>query len=232
MGIRFTKVGLFYCTYNSALDKDLYDFAKDVISGKEKSTKTYRKIAERISDRLAEDIKRIVGFSVEGYGNEIDASQIQRIWKDHSMKDIKDIGRIRYAIDNYDDIRVGNNKTKYKNDDNSVAKTVELVTKIGNKFYYVVEAVPDAKIKALHVISAYINKNNTFPGEAVSKDPSRYVQDEPQSNVLFKGSTLNSGGNYGSKNNTLPDSNASKVNISPSSENASKTYINALKEAG
>jgi len=27
--------------------------------------------------------------------------------------------------------------------------------------------------------------NDTFPGVAVSNDPSRYVQDEPQSNVSF-----------------------------------------------
>lgn len=50
-------------------------------------------------------------------------------------------------------------------------------------YYYVVEAVPDTKHKTLHVISAYINKNDTFSGVAVSNDPSRYVQDEPQSNV-------------------------------------------------
>ena len=39
------------------------------------------------------------------------------------------------------------------------------------------------QLKTLHVVTAYINKNDTFLEEAVSKDPSRYVQDELQSNV-------------------------------------------------
>ena len=33
------------------------------------------------------------------------------------------------------------------------------------------------------MVSAFINENDTFPGVAVSNDPSQYVQDEPQSNV-------------------------------------------------
>ena len=37
----------------------------------------------------------------------------------------------------------------------------------------------------IHSICAFANdiENDTFPGVAVSNDPSHYVQDEPQSNV-------------------------------------------------
>lgn len=64
-----------------------------------------------------------------------------------------------------------------------MAKTVEIQKKIGDDFYYIVEAVPDTKLKKLRVVTAFINKNDTFSEVAVSNDPSRYVLDEPQPNV-------------------------------------------------
>ena len=36
--------------------------------------------------------------------------------------------------------------------------------KVGEGYYYVVEAVPDSEKKRLHVVSAYINKKDTSPG--------------------------------------------------------------------
>ncbi|MBQ2934440.1 MAG: DNA/RNA non-specific endonuclease [Clostridia bacterium] len=41
----------------------------------------------------------------------------------------------------------------------------------------------DAKLKSLHITSAYINKKDTFSDVLVSEDPKRYVQDEHQPNV-------------------------------------------------
>jgi hypothetical protein len=58
-----------------------------------------------------------------------------------------------------------------------------LQKKIGDNFYYVVEAVLDAKVKSLHIISAYISKKDTFPDALLSNDPKRYVHNEHQSNV-------------------------------------------------
>ena len=177
--------------YDQAEDNDLAEFVGSVVVGNARE-KDYRVISKHISDRLAIEIQKIVGLNVSGYGNEIDKGQVEHILKEHgehgrsdnSMADVGDIARIGYAIENFDKIREGNNRSKYKNSDGTKAKTVELQTRIGNNFYYVVEAVPDAKVKKLKVVSAYINKKDTFSEVAVSNDPSRYVQDESQSYVF------------------------------------------------
>ncbi len=185
--------------YDIAEDKSLYQYIKDALDGK-LPKKSFHKLSDKISERLATDIEKIVGFSVKEYSNEISPSSIEHINKDHgrngksdkSMSNLHDLAKVNYVINNYDAIREGKESKLYKNKDGSHARTVELQKKIDDGFYYVVEAVPDAKTRALHVISAYINKKNTFSEVAVSKDPSRYVQDELQSNVFNNIITQNS----------------------------------------
>ena len=64
----------------------------------------------------------------------------------------------------------------YKGRTDSSMSDIRNLARIG----YVVEAVPDTKLKKLRVITAFINKNDTFSEVAVSNDPSRYVPDESQ----------------------------------------------------
>lgn len=160
---------------------------------KQERKKEYQTISASIPIKLAEAIKEIVGFSVDDFGNEIDCGQAEHIWKEHgnngradnSMSDINNFAKIGYVVNNFDQIREGKNKSKYRNSDGKLAKTVEIQKKIGEYFYYIVEAVPNTKRKRLQVVSAYINRNDTFSEVAVSSDPSRYVHDESQSNVSF-----------------------------------------------
>ena len=176
--------------YIDSEDVILREFIISVLEGKT-NRKEFQTISVHIPNRLAEAIKSIVGFSVNGFGNEIDKGQTEHIWKEHgnngrsdnSMADIRDLARIGYVVNNFDNIRAGKNRSKYKNADGTLAKTVEIQKRIGDKFYYVVEAVPDTKLKKIRVVSAFINKNDTFSEVAVSNDPSRYVLDEPQPNV-------------------------------------------------
>lgn len=136
--------------YLDSEDACLKTFMENVLEGAT-GQKKYQTISVHISEKLAEAIKNIVGFSVCDYGNEIDKGQVEHIWKehgkngrsDHSMSDIRDFARIGY----------------------------------------VVEAVPDTKLKKMRVITAFINRNDTFSEVAVSNNLSRYVLDEPQSNV-------------------------------------------------
>ena len=181
--------------FNKNEDESLYEYIRKAIAG-ELPKKSFYKLSESIPQNLADDISRIVGFDVSGYGNEISPGNIQHINKRHgtngtqdqSMSDLHDLAKIEYAVRNYDAIREGKRSNQYKNKDGSPASTVEIQTRIDGGFYYVVEAVPDATLKTLHVVSAYKNKNDTFSGEAVSKDPSRYVRDDLQSNVSVKNS--------------------------------------------
>lgn len=172
--------------YEKSENKELYDFAMNSKNGLNPK-KAYFKLSNSISERLADDIKKCLGINVKGFGNEISDNGIKHIEKrhgsngiaDHSMENLHDIARIAYAINGYEKIREGNYSGEYH------CKTVVLQKKLGEKYYYVVEAAPDTKHKTLHVVSAFINENDTFPGVAVSNDPSQYVQDEPQSNVSF-----------------------------------------------
>ena len=176
--------------YHNSEDLELYQFVRDSIDGK-LPRKSYYKLSESISDRFANDIEKIVGFSVKGYTNRVAPGNIEHICKEHgangrsdkSMSDLHDLAKINYIIENYVKLRMGKMSKEYKNSDGSRAKTIELQKKIDDRYYYVIEAVPCAKVKSLHVVSAYTNKNDTFSEVAVSTDPSRYVQDELQHNV-------------------------------------------------
>lgn len=212
--------------YSASEDTNLYQYVQDALSGK-LPKKSYYKISDTISDRMAKDIENIVGFSVKGYGNEISPGSIRHINKehgengrtDHSMKDYHDLAKVSYVIDNYDNIKEGKRSEEFKNSDGTYAKTVELQKKIDDGFYYVVEAVPDAKNKTLHIVSAYINKKDTFSDVLVSNDPKRYVQDEHQPNV--------------SLNNSIPqnDKNASsEVKYSLTSDTEGRTLSKEQQE--
>ena len=176
--------------YFSSEDTNLHQYIKDALSGN-LPKKSFYKVNKIIPDRLATDIEKIVGFSVKGYSNEIAPGNIQHIEnehgpngrKDQSMKNHHDLARISFVVENYEKIKEGKISGEYKNSDGTNSKTVVLQKKINDEFYYVVEAVPDATLKTLHIISAYKNKKDTFSDVPVSNDPRRYVHDEHQPNV-------------------------------------------------
>lgn len=176
--------------YKMSENGELYQFIQDSLDG-ELSKKTYHKLSSSISDRLANDIEKIVGFSVQGYSNEISSEHVRHIQNrhgpngksDHSMQDLHDVARIGYVVDHHDKIIEGDLNHEYKNRDNSFSRNVILQKKIEDNYFYVVEAVPDTVRKTLHVVSAYINKNDTFPVVSDTKSLDSNVQNELQSNM-------------------------------------------------
>ena len=178
--------------YDLSEDKNLKKYIEDALSGK-LPKKSFYKINEVIPIRLAKDIERLVGFSVKEFGNEISPNHIKHVIDrhgkngkvDHSMKNISDFARIGYIIEKYDCVIKGDINKEYRNRDGTPSNNIVLQKKIADNYYYVVEAVPDANKKILHVVSAHINKNDTFPvvGNAISPNPD--VRNEPQSNVSF-----------------------------------------------
>lgn len=171
--------------YDMSEDKNLYQYIQDVLNGTV-SKKSYYKLSDAISKRMAKDIKKIVGFSVEEYGNEISAKRIIHITERHgvngradqSMSDYHNIAKIAYVIDNYDKMMKGKEDREYKNRDNTYCKNIILQKCIEDKFYYVVEAVPDSKLKKIRVVSAFINRNDTFPTVANAKRLNSDVRNE------------------------------------------------------
>lgn len=123
-----------------------------------------------VPDKIASTIEKITGIDVKGFRVAIEARQIYHILNDHgpkgtsdhSMADPNDIARIGYTLDDPDDIREsGTTKayTHFKNGKNRLAPTVRYEKSIGDKSYYVVQAVPDTKAKILYVVSAFIEKS-------------------------------------------------------------------------
>lgn len=162
-----------YSEYN---DKDFYDFILKARDEKIPDNSIFV-LKESLDSGLSFEISKVVGFDVSGFKNIIEPSEIRHIIKEHgengtsdrSMRDLHDLEKISYVIENWDRVELGKGSKKYKNRDNSKAKTIVIQKKIEDNYYYVVEAVPNNARKNIYVVSAYINKNDTLSNVVVHK---------------------------------------------------------------
>ena len=156
--------------YVNSVDDDLLNWVNDV----EKGNHTFKR--EKIADtgeREIDDIMSILGIDVTGFTHTLTTTGIEHIIdrhgkngkKDFSMKDNHDIARIKYVIENYDNVERlldQNGDPVYSHAfmgaDNTPAPMIRYSKKI-NGTYYVAEAVPDGRYKRLWIQSAYIQKN-------------------------------------------------------------------------
>ena len=122
-----------------------------------------------VSDDVATEIKKITEIDVFGWKVKIEARQIKHILNDHgengttdhSMSDEQDIARIEFTISAPDSLREGGRTQAYSSFEkgfNRTAKTVLYEKIIGDKSYYVVQAVPVTKAKTLYIVGAFIGK--------------------------------------------------------------------------
>lgn len=80
---------------------------------------------------------------------------------DQSMSNDNDIAKMEIAFNSYDKISNGGRTKAYtymKNGHNKTAPTVLYEKEIGEKSYYVVQAVPETKKRTLYVVTAFIGK--------------------------------------------------------------------------
>ena len=167
--------------YQNATDTGLVDFVQNAAQnpgGKERYT------LNPVSDRAAADIKNITGVDAAGNQTVLESRMAEHILRrhgengeaDHSMRDINDIGRIQYVLDNYDSVVDGGTTQSYVTNvdgKNRPAKTV-VFSKAVNGTYYVVEAVPDTSKHITYITSAYMTKNK--PTGVQSADASAPAQ--------------------------------------------------------
>ena len=179
--------------YENSEDKELYQFIQDALADKIPGKFTYE-LQAKIEPRLVKDIKETLGMSVDGFSNKLSKDNIVHIFQrhgiqgsaDHSMADLHDLAKIEYVLGHYDKLIYKNSyNRRYKNADNTSAPEIILQKAIDEKYYYVVEAVPDSKAKSLFVVSAYINKNDSFEQAVVQKSLPRYVRNELELNESF-----------------------------------------------
>ena len=120
-----------------------------------------------VPDGIADRILNLTGTDPHGFRMAIEARQIHHILNDHgknggadhSMSDPADLARLEYVLWNPDEIRSPSKTRAYlhfKRGKNRPADTVLYDKRIGEKSYYVVQAVPDTKAKTLYVVTAFI----------------------------------------------------------------------------
>ena len=153
--------------YQNSTDTALVDFVRRAAEnpgGKERYT------LNPVSERAAADIKKITGVDTAGNQTVLEQRMAEHILRRHgeagksdsTMRDLNDIGRIQYVLDNYDSVVDGGTTKAYTtpkaNGHNGLAKTVKF-SKAVNGTYYVVEAVPDTTKHTTYIVTAYMTKN-------------------------------------------------------------------------
>ena len=173
--------------YQAAVDDNLVNYIETVRDNA--GAKIGRYSLKRVNDRAAQDIKRLTGVDTTGNKTVIEPRIVEHILKRHgengsadsSMRDINDIARIQYVLDNYDDVSYGGKSGAYRtvkpNGRAGQADTV-IFSKAVNGTYYVVEATPDTKAKTVFVTSAYMSKKNVASRAAKGAGGSRVANAE------------------------------------------------------
>lgn len=156
--------------YDISVDPEILDYIK---YAKEHPERHWEKVElSEVSNRAVNDIKKETGIDTTGFTHWIDVDFVNHTEKrhgesgeqDHSMANDSDLARVKYVIDNYDDLKISDHQgtRAYRNTDGSRAKTI-VYQKAINGTYYIVEAVPDSKAKKLHLLSAYISTKKEIP---------------------------------------------------------------------
>ncbi len=154
--------------HSSEVNDDLLALIDRVASGNFRANE--RVYFGIVSDDIAAQIFAKTKIRVNGFRMAIEARQIEHILKDHgkngktdrSMKDWTDIARMEYALRNPDSLTNAGRTQAYtymKYGYNRTAPTVLYEKRIGEKSYYVVQAVPDTTARTLFVVTAFIGKS-------------------------------------------------------------------------
>lgn len=96
--------------YEASTDYKLVEWARPYFEGTKKPNSKDRYVVCSVSDRAADDIMRLTNKEVHGFVHAISCSNIRHIDLKHgikgksnqSMRDIADLGRLAYVLNNYD----------------------------------------------------------------------------------------------------------------------------------
>jgi hypothetical protein len=149
--------------YKEAVDPKVLSFIKEVDKKGPKGVKPFE--LGEIDKAHANKLKALTGADYSGYKAMLTGDTVEHIEKRHgkngssdmSMADPKDIARIGYVINTFDEAKKAGKTSAYLNANGTPAEVILLSKKI-NGNYYVAEAVPDTKRKQIYVQSAYKKK--------------------------------------------------------------------------
>lgn len=149
--------------YKDAVNSDVRTYIEDVIKGNDGlkyiSVGTFPVTATT-------RIRELTQKEVEGSAVVLDRNAVNHIIKrhgengiqDHSMKNIDDLARIGYVINNYDLIEYEDRTTTAYLDENGKPSPMVKISKRIDGTYYVIEAVNSSKKKRNYIVSAFIKK--------------------------------------------------------------------------
>lgn len=158
--------------YRKSTDENLVNFARSVRDGDFKQPNVRSYSIGEVTERAANDVNKLTGVDITGYRHCINGGAVKHIEKRHgvngeankSMADINDYGRLKYVLDNYDDVTLLCNvkgepvfSTGYLGSGGKPASVVRYRKRVNGNFY-IVEAVPDTKTKTLQIVTAYKEK--------------------------------------------------------------------------
>lgn len=184
-----------------------------------------------VTDTTAAEITKLTGIDVKGFKIAIEARQIEHILKDHgkngmtdrSMSNPSDIAKIEYALKNYDVISLAGKTQAYTHMVKGRNRTVDTVIyekSIGEKSYYVVQAVPDTKAKTLYVVTAFIGK------KGYKKEDSQLINAKSPDVTAKTGSVNPSDGSISQHQRTV---NRENENNKILYQNRDAEYLDAVK---
>lgn len=178
--------------YLQAVNSELSAFVERVKRGEK--TRPWFNLGG-VNARAAADVQSLTGVDVSGYVSSITPSDVRHILRrhgengvaDHSMRDVNDLARIEFVMQNYDDVELQNDTTlAVTNTDQSPASLVKFSKKIDGT-YYVVEAVPDSNAKKMRVITAYISAKGASHAAANAEAFDR----TPEAHLPYSADTYN-----------------------------------------
>lgn len=150
--------------YEASTDLELVEWARPYFEGTKKPDNKDKYIVCPVSDRAADDIMRLTGKEVHGFEHAISCSNIRHIDIKHgikgksnqSMREIADLGRLAYVLNNYDYIAGDGEKIYGVLDKHGEpADLIKYVKRI-NGYIITAEAVTDSpNKKTLYIRSVY-----------------------------------------------------------------------------
>lgn len=157
--------------YESSTDAKLVAWAQPYFDGTKKPNSRDKYIICPVSERATRDILELTGSDVHGFNHVLRCDEVAHINKRHgksgkadsSMRDINDLGRIAYVLNNYDEIIVNDEPSSfYLNKRGEHATSILFVKRINGNIS-IAEAVTDSqKKKVLYIQSVYKAKTSAF----------------------------------------------------------------------
>lgn len=150
--------------YNNAVDENVIEFIDEVRSDNKKYIQPIE--IAKINATQAQAMQILNGVDYAGYTVCLTRDTVAHIDKrhgkngiaDNSMADDRDLARIGWVVENFDEIELSRKKSRqYKNSDGSLAD-IFIFSKRINGHYYVAAAAPDTSQKQIYVTTAYKSK--------------------------------------------------------------------------